>query len=58
MKNETEKYGVKWAQWNKNDRRITKKKFFKTQQELDRFVERLVNKEEFISIEGWCGVQK
>jgi len=55
MKNE---FGIKWAEWNKQDRRINKQKFFKTEKALDRFVEKLVEKESFISIEGWCGVKR
>lgn len=51
--NKQVEYGVKWAEFNQQDRRALKKKIFKTEKARDRFVEKLGQKDNFASFEAW-----
>lgn len=41
---------VVWQEFNKNDRIVTKRKTFKTQEALERFLEKLYTKDNFYTV--------
>ncbi len=45
-------YGVKWTEFDKRDRLVTKEKFFKTKKAYDKFIEKLEDKDNFYEIIG------
>ena len=45
-------YGVKWREFDKNDRLVTKEKFFKNKKSYDKFIDKLEDKDNFYEIIG------
>lgn len=41
---------IMWQEFNKSDRLVTKRKTFKTEKAMQKFIERLVEKENFYTI--------
>lgn len=48
-------YGVKWIEANASGQLAGKTKFFSSEKQRERFVEKLVEKDGFIEIDSWCG---
>lgn len=46
---------VVWQEFNKNDRIVTKRKSFKTEEALQKFVEKLYEKENFYMMLAYKG---
>ena len=43
-------YGVRWLEFNKKDQLVMKEKYFETEKALNRFIEKLMKKDNFHSI--------
>lgn len=41
---------IAWQEFNKNDKLVTKRKSFKTDEALERFIEKLTEKDNFYTI--------
>ena len=48
-------YEVAWQEINSKDRIIAKRKSFKTAQAMEKFIEKLVEKDSFYGILATCG---
>jgi len=46
-------YGIRWQEFNKRDEVITKEKIFKTEKAREKFVDRLVEKDNFYQLDAW-----
>ena len=47
-------FGVEWIEFNKEDRMVRKDKFFKTSKAMDKFIEKLEQKNNFYKISGYA----
>lgn len=43
-------YGVRWREFDKNDKLKTKEKFFKTEKARDKFIDKIENSDNFYEI--------
>ena len=50
---QTKEFGVRWMEFDKNDRPVIKDKFFDTQKQMDGFIKRLEKKSNFYKIIAW-----
>jgi desulfoferrodoxin (superoxide reductase-like protein) len=50
----TEEYGVRWIEFNKRDEAVMKEKFFKTAKAMDKFIEKVQQKDNFYEIYSYC----
>jgi len=46
-------FGVRWMEFDKNDRTVIKDKFFDTQKQLDNFIDKLKKKSNFYKFVAW-----
>jgi hypothetical protein len=51
-----EGWGVRWYEFDKNDRKVEKQKFFKTKPMRDKFIEALEKKDNFAGISSYSNV--
>uniref|UniRef100_A0A6M3LNB5 Uncharacterized protein n=1 Tax=viral metagenome TaxID=1070528 RepID=A0A6M3LNB5_9ZZZZ len=49
----TREWGVRWTEFNKADQRVTKERFFNTEEKLDTFCNKLQEKANFNAFEEW-----
>ena len=49
---EDKKYELVWVEFNRNDRQVNKRNEFKSEAAMQKFIEKLVEKENFCSIYG------
>ncbi len=47
-------YGIRWQEFNKKDQLVMKEKYFKTEKALNKFIEKLIQKDNFYSIYATC----
>lgn len=47
-------YGVRWQEFNKKDELVMKEKNFETEKARDKFIEKLMQKDNFYSIYAIC----
>ena len=47
-------YGIEWREFDRNDRLVMKDKFFKTRKAMDKFIEKLEQKDNFYEIVGYA----
>ncbi len=47
-------YGIRWTEFDRNDRMRTKERFFKTEAALQRFIDKLTQKDNFYQIIASC----
>lgn len=47
-------FGVEWREFNKQDRLVTKEKFFKTQKAMEKFIDKLGEKDNFYEIVAYA----
>jgi len=47
-------FGVEWQEFDRNDRLVMKDKFFKTKKAMDKFIEKLEQKDNFYKIVGYA----
>jgi len=43
-------YGIRWQEFNKKDQLVMKEKYFETEKALNKFIEKLTQKDNFHSI--------
>lgn len=48
------KYGARWMEFNKKEQAVTKEKFFKTKIARKKFIDKLVEKDNFWQILAYC----
>lgn len=48
-------FGVRWQEFSKDDRMVTKEKFFDSENKRAKFVDRLVRKDNFYKVLAYCG---
>lgn len=53
LKQKDEQYGIRWSEFDRNDRPIKKEKIFNTQKQRDTFVKKLQKKPNFYQFEAW-----
>jgi hypothetical protein len=46
-------YGIRWQEFGKNDRVVTKEKIFKTEKAMSAFIEKLEQKDNFYRIDAY-----
>ena len=46
-------FGVRWTEFDKNDRGVTKEKFFATEKAREKFCEKVEQKDNFWRFEAW-----
>jgi len=46
-------YGIRWQEFNKKDQLVMKEKNFETEKALNKFIEKLIQKDNFHSIYAW-----
>lgn len=49
----TKEYGVRWTEFDKQDRMVVKERFFTSQEAMDRFCAKLEEKPNFNCFEAW-----
>ena len=47
-------YGIRWQEFNKKDQLVMKEKYFETEKALNKFIEKLIHKDNFHSIYAIC----
>lgn len=47
-------YGVRWQEFDRNDRIVTKEKVFRSNEALDKFIDKIVEKDNFYQIVAHC----
>jgi len=47
-------YGIRWQEFNKKDQLVMKEKYFETEKALNKFIEKLIQKDNFHSIYATC----
>jgi len=47
-------YGIRWQEFNKKDQLVMKEKYFETEKALNKFIEKLIQKDNFHSIYAIC----
>lgn len=55
MLNQTREYGVRWTEFDRNDRLVKKQKIFTSQAQMMSFVKKLEKKDNFNAIDSWLG---
>lgn len=55
MLNQTREYGVRWTEFDRNDRLVKKQKIFTSQSQMMSFVKKLEKKDNFNAIDSWLG---
>ena len=50
-----EEIGLRWQEFDRKDRAVTKEKFFKSQEERERFIDKLEKKDNFYQIVATVG---
>ena len=53
-KEENKMYGIRWQEFNKKDQLVMKEKYFETEKALNKFIEKLMQKDNFHSIYATC----
>ena len=53
-KEENKMYGIRWQEFNKKDQLVMKEKYFETEKALNKFIEKLMQKDNFHSIYAIC----
>lgn len=51
-------WGIRWAEFGKGDRTVTKEKFFKTEKERDTFADKVEKKDNFSEFLAWSDPRK
>lgn len=49
---EKKEYGIRWMEFSRDDRIVKKEKTFRSQVAMERFIERLYDKNNFFSLES------
>jgi len=52
---QTKDYGVRWIEFDRDDRMIKKERIFKTEAALDRFIEKLPQRRGFYAFDAFLG---
>jgi hypothetical protein len=52
---EGQEFGVRWSEFDRNDKIVKKQKMFSTQDQLNAFVKKLIDQDNFNRIESWTG---
>lgn len=50
---EMTEYGIRWQEFNKRDEVVTKEKIFKTEKAREKFIDKLVEKDNFYQLDAW-----
>ena len=50
---EEKEYGIRWSEFDRNDRLVVKERIFKTEKARDKAIEKLEQKPNFNAFEAW-----